>query len=107
MNVAANAGANVAIMAAVMRKRVIEHFQNAGALSAETAVPLPQKPSRSMVTSLIKQKVIVPAGEGLFYLDLDADDRSLRAQGKVAMTVLGMLVLIGLTVLGLVLFGNS
>ena len=107
MNVAATTGANVAIMAAMMRKRVIEHFEKAGALSAETAIPLPPKPSLSTVNALIKQKVIVPAGEGLFYLDLDADARSLRAQGKVAMAVLGMLVLIGLTVLGLVLFGNS
>ena len=107
MNVAATTGANVAIMAAMMRKRVIQHFEKAGALSAETAIPLPPKHPRSTVNALIKHKVIVPAGEGLFYLDLDADARSLRAQGKVAMAVLGMLVLIGLTVLGLVLFGNS
>ena len=101
MNVAANAGANVAIMAAVMRKRVIGHFEKAGALSADTAIPLPPKPSRSTVNALIKQRVIVPAGEGLFYLDKEADARSLREQGKAAMATLGMLVLIGLAVLGM------
>ncbi|WEK56459.1 MAG: hypothetical protein P0Y52_07790 [Candidatus Brevundimonas phytovorans] len=104
MNVAATTGGNVAIMAAMMRKRAIEHFRKAGALSAETAVPLPQKHSRSMVEWLIKQKVIVPAGEGLFYLDQEADARSLRAQGQAAIAViLAMLVLLAFVVIGLLL----
>ena len=107
MNVAANAGANVAIMAAVMRKRMIQHFEKAGALSAETAIPLPPKHPRSTVNALIKHKVIVPAGEGLFYLDREADARSLREQGKAAIAVLGMLGLIGLIVLGMVLVGRG
>jgi len=107
MNVAASAGANVAIMAAVMRKRVIQHFEKAGALSAETAIPLPPKHPRSTVNALIKHKVIVAAGEGRFYLDREADARSLREQGKAAMAVLGMLVLIGLIVLGMVLVGQA
>lgn len=106
MNVAASAGANVAIMAAVMRKRMIQH-EKAGALSAETAVPLPPKHPRSTVNALIKHKVIVSAGEGLFYLDREADARSLHEQGKAAMAVLGMLVLIGLIVLGMVLVGQA
>jgi siroheme synthase (precorrin-2 oxidase/ferrochelatase) len=107
MNVAATTGANVAIMAAMMRKRVIEHFEKAGALSAETAIPLPPKQSLSTVNALIKHKVIVPAGEDLFYLDREADARSLREQGKAAMAVLGMLVLIGLIILGMVLVGRA
>ena len=107
MNVAASTGANVAIMAAVMRKRVIQHFEKAGALSADTAIPLPPKPPQSTVNALIKHKVIVPAGHGLFYLDRDADARSLREQGKAAIAVLGMLVLIGLIVLGMVLVGQA
>ena len=107
MNVAASAGSNVAIMAAVTRKRVIEHFEKAGALSADTAIPMPPKPYFSTVNALIKQRVIVPAGEGLFYLDKKADTRSLREQGKAAMAVLGMLVLIGLAILGMVLIGKS
>jgi len=107
MNVAASAGANVAIMAAVMRKRMIEHFEKAGALSVETAIPPPPKHPRSTVNALIKHKVIVPAGDGLFYLDKVADARSLREQGKAAMAVLGMLVLIGLIVLGMVLVGQA
>ncbi|WP_436357926.1 hypothetical protein [Brevundimonas sp. CEF1] len=107
MNVAANAATNVAIMAAVMRKRMIQHFEKAGAFSAETAIPLPPKHPRSTVNALIKHKVIVPAGEGLFYLDREADARSLREQGKAAMAVLGMLVLIGLIVLGMVLVGRG
>ena len=107
MNVAANAATNVAIMAAVMRKRMIQHFEKAGALSAETAIPLPPKHPRSTVNALIKHKVIVPAGENLFYLDREADARSLREQGKAAMAVVGMLVLIGLIILGMVLVGRG
>lgn len=68
MNVAASSVTNVAIMAAVMRKRMIQHFDKAGALSAETAIPLPLKHPRSTVNALIKHKVIVSAGEGPFYL---------------------------------------
>lgn len=107
MNVAASAGANVAIMAAVMRKRMIQHFEKAGAFSAETAIPLPPKHPRSTVSALIKHKVIVPAGEDLFYLDREADAQSLREQGKAAMAVLGMLVLIGLIILGMVMVGRA
>lgn len=107
MNVSTSAGANVAILAAVMRKRVIEHFEKAGALSGETAIPLPPKHPRSTVNALIKHKVIVPVGEGLFYLDREADARSLREQGKAAMAVLGMLVLIGLIILGMVLVDQA
>lgn len=70
-------------------------------------MPLPPKHSRSMVKSLIKLKMIVPAGEGLFYLDCEADFRSLRDQGKAAMAVLGMLVLIGLIIFGMVLVGQA
>ena len=106
MNAATNAGANVAIMAAVMRKRMIQHFEKAGALSAETAIPLPSKPSLSTANALIKHKVIVSAGEGLFYLDQEADLRSQREQGKVAMAVVfGMLAVLGLVIVGLVLVG--
>ena len=107
MNVAANAGANVAIMAAVMRKRMIQHFEKAGAFGAETAIPLPPKHPRSTVNALIKHKVIVSVGENLFYLDREADARSLREQGKAALAALGMLALIGLIVLGMVLVGRA
>lgn len=107
MNVAANAGANVAIMAAVMRKQMIQHFEKAGAFGPETAIPLPPKHPRSTVNALIKHKVIVSVGENLFYLDREADARSLREQGKAALAVLGMLALIGLIVLGMVLVGRA
>jgi len=107
MNIAASAGANAAIIATLARSKVIEHYQKAGALNPETAVPLPAKSSRFIVDALIKQKVIVSAGEGLFYLDREADARSLREQGKAAMAVLGMLVLIGLIIVGMVLVGQA
>ena len=101
MNVAASAGANSAIIAALARSKVIEHFQKAGALNTETAVPLPAKSSRSVVDALIKQKVLIPAGDGLFYVDLDADKRWLRAQGNVAVAVIvTLVVLLGIVIIG-------
>lgn len=97
MNIAASAGANAAIIATLARSKVIEHFQRAGALNPKTAVPLPAKSSRSIVDALIKQKVLIPAGDGLFYVDLDADKRWLRAQGNVAVAVIvGLVVLLGI-----------
>lgn len=97
MNIAASAGANAAIIATLARSKVIEHFQKAGALNHETAVPVPAKSSRSVVHALIKQKVLVPAGDGLFYVDLDADKQWLRAQGNVAVAVIiGLVVLLGI-----------
>ena len=101
MNIAASAGANAAIIATLARSKVIEHFQKAGALSPETAVPLPAKSSRSIVDAMIKQKVLIPAGDGLFYVDLDADKQWLRAQGNVAVAVIvGMVVLLGIVIIG-------
>lgn len=97
MNIAASAGANAAIIATLARSKVIEHFQKAGALSPETALPLPAKSSRSIVDALIKQKVLIPAGDGLFYVGLDADKQWLRAQGNVAVAVIiGLAVLLGI-----------
>lgn len=106
MNVAATSGANVAIMAAMMRKRVIEHFQKAGALTPETAVPLHAKHPRAMVKTLIKHGVIVPAGEGLFYLDLSANDRWNRDQALAAVAiVVALVLLLGVVLAGLALVG--
>lgn len=104
MNVAASAGANVAIMAAMMRKQVVGHFEKAGAFSADAAVPLPPESPRSTVNALVKQGVIVPAGEKLFYLDREADARSLRQQGKAGLAVvLGVVVLLALVLAGVAL----
>lgn len=101
MNIAASAGANAAIIATLARSKVIEHFQKAGALNPDAAVPLPAKSSRSVVDALIKQKVLIPAGDGLFYVDLDADKQWLRAQGNVAVAVIiGLVVLLGIVIIG-------
>lgn len=101
MNIAASAGANAAIIATLARSKVIEHFQKAGALNPEAAVPLPAKCSRCILDALIKQKVLIPAGDGLFYVDLDADKQWLRAQGNVAVAVIvGLAVLLGIVIIG-------
>lgn len=107
MNVAVTAGTNAAIIAALARKKLITHFEAAGATSPETAIPLPTKRSAMMVKSLEKQGVLKPAGQGLYYLDADANARVLQAQGKVGvavvLTLLGVLVLV---VAGLFLAGS-
>lgn len=101
MNVAATAGANAAIIASLARSRVIEHFEKAGALEPETAVLLPAKSPCYTVEALIKHKVLIPAGEGLFYVDLDANKRWLREQGNVAVGVIVvMLLLLGIVMIG-------
>jgi len=106
MNVAVSAGANAAIIASLARSKIIEHFEKAGALGPETVMPLPAKSSRSIVEALIKQQVLIPAGEGLFYVDLDADKRWLRAQGNVAVGVIvGLAILLGMVMVGVALFG--
>lgn len=106
MNIGATAGANAAIIASLARSKVIEHFQKAGALSPETAVPMPTKNSRHVVDGLIKHKVLVPAGEGLFYVDLDANKRWQRDQARVAIGVVVVLVvLLGVVLIGLALTG--
>jgi len=52
------------------------------------------------VEALIKHKVLVPAGEGLFYVDLDANKRWLREQGNVAVGVIvGLAVLLGVVMI--------
>lgn len=101
MNVAASAGANAAIIASLARSKVIEHFEKAGALEPETAVLLPAKSPRYTVEALIKHRVLIPAGEGLFYVDLDANKRWLREQGNVAVGVIVvMLLLLGIVIIG-------
>lgn len=101
MNVAATAGANAAIIASLARSKVIDHFEKAGALEPETAVQLPAKSPRYTVEALIKHRVLIPAGEGLFYVDLDANKRWLREQGKVAVGVIvGLLLLLGIVIIG-------
>lgn len=101
MNVAVSAGANAAIIASLARSRVIEHFEKAGALEPETAVLLPAKSPRYTVEALIKHRVLIPAGEGLFYVDLDANKRWLREQGNVAVgLIVGMLLLLGIVIIG-------
>ena len=101
MNVAASAGANAAIIASLARSKVIEHFEKAGALERETAVLLPAKSPRYTVEALIKHRVLIPAGEGLFYVDLDAHKRWLREQGNVAVGVIvGLLLLLGIVIIG-------
>lgn len=106
MNVAVSAGANAAIIASLARSKVIEHFEKAGALSPETAVLLPAKSSRYTVEALIKHKVLVPAGDGLFYMDLDANKRWLREQGNLAVGVIvGLAALLGIVLVGVALFG--
>ena len=101
MNVAASAGANAAIIASLARSKVIEHFEKAGALERETAVLLPAKSPRYTVEALIKHRVLIPAGEGLFYVDLDANKRWLREQGNVAVGVIVVVLLL----LGIVMIG--
>ncbi|WP_292085351.1 MULTISPECIES: hypothetical protein [unclassified Brevundimonas] len=101
MNVAVSAGANAATIASLARSKVIEHFEKAGALEPETAVLLPAKSPRYTVEALIKHKVLIPAGEGLFYVDLDANKRWLREQGNVAVGVIVvMLLLLGIVIIG-------
>lgn len=101
MNVAVSAGANAAIIASLARSKVIEHFEKAGALEPETAVLLPAKSPRYTVEALIKHRVLIPAGEGLFYVDLDANKRWLREQGNVAVGVIVvMLLLLGIVIIG-------
>jgi len=101
MNVAVSAGANAAIIASLARSKVIEHFEKAGALEPETAVLLPAKSPRYTVEALIKHRVLIPAGEGLFYVDLDANKRWLREQGNVAVGVIvGLLLLLGIVIIG-------
>ncbi|WP_313103377.1 hypothetical protein [Brevundimonas sp.] len=101
MNVAVSAGANAAIIASLARSRVIEHFEKAGALEPETAVLLPTKSPRYTVEALIKHRVLIPAGEGLFYVDLDANKRWQREQGNVAVGVIVvMLLLLGIVIIG-------
>ncbi len=101
MNVAATAGANAAIIASLARSKVIAHFEKAGALDPETAVLLPAKSPRYTVEALIKHKVLIPAGDGLFYVDLDADKQWLRAQGKVAFgVIIVMILLLGIVIIG-------
>lgn len=101
MNVAASAGANAAIIASLARSKVIEHFEKAGALEPETAVLLPAKSPRYTVEALIKHRVLIPAGEGLFYVDLDANKRWLREQGNVAVgLIVGLLLLLGIVIIG-------
>ena len=101
MNVAVSAGANAAIIASLARSKVIEHFEKAGALGPETAVLLPAKSPRYTVEALIKHRVLIPAGEGLFYVDLDANKRWLREQGNVAVGVIVvMLLLLGIVIIG-------
>jgi hypothetical protein len=100
MNVAVRAGANAAIIASLARSKVIEHFEKAGALGPETAVPMPAKSPRYTVEALIKHKVLFQAGEGLFYVDLDANKRWLREQGNVAVGVIvGLAVLLGVVMI--------
>lgn len=106
MNVAVSAGANAAIIASLARSKVIEHFEKAGALEPETAVQLPAKSPRYTVEVLIKHKVLIPAGEGLFYVDLDANDRWNRDQALAAVAiVVGLVVLLGIVLAGLALVG--
>ena len=101
MNIAISAGANAAIIASLARSRVIEHLEKAGALGPETAAPLPAKSPRYTVEALIKHRVLIPAGEGLFYVDLDANKRWLREQGNVAVGVIVvMLLLLGIVIIG-------
>lgn len=78
MNIAAPAGANAAIIASLARHKVIEHFGKAGAFGPETAVPMPGKSPRYTVEALIKHKVLIPASDGLFFVDLDANKPRLR-----------------------------
>jgi hypothetical protein len=106
VNVAATAGANAAITASLARSKVVQHLQKAGALNPETAVTVPAKASRHTVEALIKHKVLVPAGEGLFYLDTEANGRWNRTRGKAAIAVIaGMLLVLGIVIIGVALFG--
>lgn len=106
MNVAVSAGTNAAIIASLARSKIIQHFETAGALSSETAVPIPAKSSRNTVDALIKHKVLVQAGEGLFYVDLAANKQWLNDQGNVAVAVIvGLAVLLGVVIVGVSLFG--
>lgn len=104
MNVAVTAGANVAIYGALQRKRLIEHFKKARALSAETAVALPPKSPSHTVKSLVKQGVLVQAGDGLFYLDPAAKQRALAGQMKAgAAVVMGLVAVLAFVVAGLLI----
>lgn len=106
MNIAATAGANAAIIASLARRKVIEHFEKAGAFGLETAVPMSAKSPRYTVEALIRQKVLIPAGDGLFFVDLDANERWLRDQGKVAVGVIvGLVAVLGAVLAGLALVG--
>ena len=101
MNAAVTAGTTAAIIASQARSKVIKHFEKAGALSHETAVPMPEKTSRYTVNALIKHKVLVPVREGLFYLDQEADARFQREQGNVAIAVIiGLRLVLGIVIIG-------
>lgn len=107
MNVAASIGANVAINAALARKRLIGHFETAGALAPDNAVALPPKAPAFMVKSLVKQGVLIPAEEGRFYLDRTANSRALLAQGKAGVVVvLGLVAILALVVAILLIVGE-
>jgi len=108
MNVAASVGANVAIQAAVQRKRLITHFEKAGALSPETAVILPPKSPKYVVKALVKQGFLITSGEGLFYLDPVANQRALTGQMKAGVAVvLGLVAVLAFVVAGLLINRSS
>lgn len=105
-SVAANVATHAAISAAMVRRGVVDHFEKAGALTSETAVPIPAKFPRAAVKALIKRGALVEAGGELFYLDKEANARSLREQAKVGMAVvIGLVVVLGLVIGALVIGG--
>lgn len=107
MSLAANIGANVAITAALQRKRVVAHFEAADALSADRATALPPKPPRHTVQALVKQGVLVEAAPGRFYLDQAADRRALEGQAWAGVVIVLGLVVILAFVTAAVLIANA
>lgn len=96
MSVATSIGANVAITAALQRKRVVAHFEAGQALCADRAMPLPSKPPRHTVQVLVRQGVLVESAPGLFYLDTQTNRRALKGQaGAGVVFVIGLLALLG------------
>lgn len=95
MSIATSIGANVAITAALQRKRVIGHFEAAQAFSADRAMPLPPKPPGRAVQALVRQGVLVETAPGIFYLDQKANSRALEAQAWAGVAVvLGLIILL-------------
>jgi len=105
MSTGATTAATMVVMNRAAIRKLVQHFETADATDAARAIPLPPKAPRAPVKRLVKDRILVPAGDDRFYLDREAQTHA-HARGSRAGGIIAILVVIGLVILlALVLIG--